>query len=81
MVDREIDWPVWVVLGRSWGLCVRSWAALGAYVDCLVLEISSKYPGKVGGISGNLPGQFWAFSGKFPGIVQELSWNFPGTFR
>ena len=32
MVDREVDWPVWVVLGRFGGLCVRSWAALGAYV-------------------------------------------------
>ena len=29
MVDREVDWPVWVLLGRSWGLCVRSWVALG----------------------------------------------------
>ena len=35
MVDREVDGPVWVVLGRSWGLCVRSWAALGAYVGGL----------------------------------------------
>ena len=35
MVDREVDWPEWVVLGRSWGLCVRSWAALGAYVGGL----------------------------------------------
>ena len=32
MVDREVDGPVWVVLGRSWGLCVRSRAALGVYV-------------------------------------------------
>ena len=35
MVDREVDWPVWVVLGRFGGLCVRSWAALGAYVGGL----------------------------------------------
>ena len=35
MVDREVDGPVWVVLGRSWGLCVRSWAALGAFVGGL----------------------------------------------
>ena len=35
MVNREVDWPVWVVLGRFWGLCVRSWAALGAYVGGL----------------------------------------------
>ena len=32
MVDREVDVPVWVLLGRSCGLCWRSWAALGAYV-------------------------------------------------
>ena len=35
MVDREVDGPVWVVLGRSWGLCVWSWAALPAYVGGL----------------------------------------------
>ena len=35
MVDREVDRHVWVVLGRSWDLCVRSWAALGAYVGGL----------------------------------------------
>ena len=35
MVDREVDRPVWVVLGPSWGLCVRSWAALGIYVGGL----------------------------------------------
>ena len=34
-VDREVDVPVWVVLGRSYGLCWRSWAALGAYVGGL----------------------------------------------
>ena len=32
MVDREVDVPVWVVLSRFGGLCVRSWAALGAFV-------------------------------------------------
>ena len=41
MVDREVDWPVWVVLGRSWGLCVRSWAALGAYVGGLGAVLGS----------------------------------------
>ena len=35
MVDREVDVPVWVVLGRSCGLCWRSWAALGAHVGGL----------------------------------------------
>ena len=32
MVDREVDGPLWVGSGRSWDLCVRSSAALGAYV-------------------------------------------------
>ena len=35
MVDREVDRSVWVVLGRSWVLCMRSWAALGIYVGGL----------------------------------------------
>ena len=35
MVDREVVWPVWVVLGRSRGLCVQSMAALGAYAGGL----------------------------------------------
>ena len=35
MVDREVDGPVLVVLGRSWDLSVRSWAGLGAYVGGL----------------------------------------------
>ena len=35
MVDREVDRSVWVILRRSWDLCVRSWAALGAYVGGL----------------------------------------------
>ena len=55
MVDREVDWPVWVVLGRSWGLCVRSWAALGAYVGGLgavlgpMLAILGRSWGSTGG--------------------------------
>ena len=35
MADREVDGPVWVVLCRSWGLCVRSWAALGPMLAVL----------------------------------------------
>ena len=36
MVDREVNGPVRVVLGRSWGgLFVRSRAALGAYLGAL----------------------------------------------
>ena len=46
MVGREVDWPVWVVLGRSWGLCVQSWAALGAYVGGLgAVRASTDGPG------------------------------------
>ena len=35
MVDREVNGPVCVILGRSGGLCVRPWVALGAYVGGL----------------------------------------------
>ena len=31
MVGREVDGPLCAVLGRSWGLCGRSWAALEAW--------------------------------------------------
>ena len=33
MLDREVDVPVCLVLGRSYGLCWRSWAVVGAYVS------------------------------------------------
>ena len=32
---RPFLWPLLAVLGRSWGLCWRSWAALRAYVGGL----------------------------------------------
>ena len=35
MLDREVDVPVWVVLGRSCGVCWRSRASLGAHVGGL----------------------------------------------
>ena len=60
MVDREADWPMWVVLGRSWGLCVRPWAALGAYVGGLeavlgpMLAILGRSWASMGG-----PGPLW----------------------
>ena len=52
MVGREVDGPLWAVVGRSLaalgayvgglgrcrGLCWRSWAALGAYVGGLGLK-------------------------------------------
>ena len=61
MVDREVSGPVWVVLGRSWDLCVRSWAALGAYV-CV--------PGAVLGPVLDLLGRSWASTGG-PGRLLE----------
>ena len=44
MVDREVDGPVWVVLGRFGGLCVRSWAALGAFVGGPGPSWAEKWP-------------------------------------
>ena len=44
MVDREVDGPEWVVLDRSWGLCVRSWAALGANVGGLGTYVGDRGP-------------------------------------
>ena len=41
-VDRKVDVPVWVVLGRSCGLCWRSWAALGAHVGGLGVLLEPK---------------------------------------
>ena len=51
MVDREVDRPAWMVLGRSWGLCVRSWAALGAYVGGLGGGLGT-YGGDLGPLLG-----------------------------
>ena len=34
MVDRAVDGPL-LVLGRSWGLCVRCCVALGAVFACM----------------------------------------------
>ena len=61
MVDREVDGPVWVVLGRSWGLCVRSWVALGAGVGGLWA-----YVGDLGPLLG-LCGRSWAALGASTG--------------
>ena len=44
MAECEVEGPLWVVLGRSRGLCVRSWVALGA---------------SAGGL-GSLLGPLWA---------------------
>ena len=44
MVDREVDGPVWVVFGRSWGLRVRSRAALVASVGALGTNVGDLEP-------------------------------------
>ena len=61
MVDREVDGLVWVVLGRSWDLCVRSWSPLGANVGV---------PGAVLESILGLLGSSWASTGG-PGPLLE----------
>ena len=73
MTDREVDWPVLMVFGRSCGLCVRSLAALGAYVGGLgavlgpMLAILSCSWGSVGGL-----GCTWAALGAYVGDLAPL---------
>ena len=73
MVDREVDWPVWVVLGRCWGLCVLSWAALRGYVGGLgpllgpMLAISVRSWASSGG-PGPLLGPLCAVLGRSWGL-------------
>ena len=77
MVDREVDWPVWVVLGRFWGLCVRSWAALWAYVGGLGAALGI-YVGDLGplwpvlGRSWSLCWRSWAALGAYVGGLGPL---------
>ena len=54
MVGREVDGPLWAVLGRSHGLCGWSWAAFVAYVGGL---------GRLQGLSG----RSWAAVGAYVG--------------
>ena len=61
MVDREVDEPAWVVLGRFGGLSVRSWAALGASVAGLGLLLVPM--SAVLGRSWDLCWQSWAALG------------------
>ena len=35
LADAKLSGPILAILGRSWGLCWRSRATLGAYVGCL----------------------------------------------
>ena len=86
MVDREVDGPVWVVLGRFGGLCVRSWAALGAFVGgpgpllWPLLAVLGRSWASAGGLgpswglcwrSWAAPGALWAVLGRSWG----LSWR------
>ena len=80
MVDGEVDWPVRVDSGRSRGLCVRSWAARGAYVGGLgavlgpMLAILSMYGpswAALGASVGGL-GCTWAALGAYVGNLGPL---------
>ena len=74
MVDREVGWPVWI-LGRSWGLCVRSWAALGAYVGGLGLLFGSMLVFR--GRSWDLFWVSWAVLGPLRALL-GCSWALSG---
>ena len=75
MVGCEVEGPLWVVLGRSRGLCVRSWVALGASAGGLgsllgplwaVLDSSWGLCGGLGSLLGPLRailGRAWASVG------------------
>ena len=77
MLDREVDVPVWVVLGRSYGLSWRSWAALGAYVGGLgplldsMLAVLGGLGAYVGGL-GPLLGPMLAVLGSSWGLCWRL---------
>ena len=80
MVNREVDLPVWVVLGRFGRLCVRSWAALGAYVGGLgtyvgdlelLLGLYGRSWAALGASIGGL-GCTWAALGAYVGDLKPL---------
>ena len=70
MVDREVDGPVWVVLGRAWDLCVRSWAALGR--SWAALGRSWGGLGASLGRSWAALGRSWAILGPSAAILNRL---------
>jgi len=70
MVDREVDGPMWAVLGRSWGLCGRPWAALRATVGGLGLLLGPLRA--VLGRSWGLCGLSWAALGTYVGGLGSL---------
>ena len=94
MVDREVDGPVWVVLGRFGGLCVRSWAALGTFVGgpgpllWPLLAVSGRSWASAGGLgpswglcwrSWAAPGALWAVLGRSWGLSWR-SWAALGAY-
>ena len=62
MVGCEVDGPLWMVLGLSRGLCVRSWATLGGLGPLLgpLLTISSRSWAALGTYVGGLGPLFGA---------------------
>ena len=72
MVGCEVDEPLWVVLCRSRGLCVRSWAALRAYVGGLEPLLGPMLA--VLGCSWGLCWRSWAALGAYVGGL-GASWS------
>ena len=84
MVDREVDWPVWVVSrslsgplcavhGRSWGLCSRSGGGLGTYAGDIepVLGLHGRSWAALGPHVSGL-GCSWAALGAYVGDLGPL---------
>ena len=67
-VVLTLSGPLWVILGRSWGLCERSWAALVAFVGGLGLLLGLCGPSGslLGPILGIL-GRSWGLLGAYVG--------------
>ena len=84
MVGREVDGPLCAVLGRSWGLCGRSWVALGAYVGGLgpllgpMLAVLGRSWPSAGGL-GPLLGPMLAILGRSRGLSRR-SWCALGAY-
>ena len=83
MVGRDDVGPVWAVLGCFYGLCGRSWVALGASVGGLVLLLGLRrwswaaLGAYVGGL-GLLLGLLLAVLGRSWGLCWR-SWVAPGA--
>ena len=84
MVGCEIEGPLWVVMGRSRGLCVRSWAALGASAGGLGALLGPLWAVFDGSCA--LCGRSWVAVGASAGDLGPLlglcgwSWAAPGAF-